>query len=321
MILRSARDLSVGVITLFTFTAAFVGCATTARKAERLAQVGDTTSARQVLQQALAKDSTDVSLWRALAVLEDTTGHPRRAANAYLHVLKFQPQDERARQGLVHSYLSIADSQIAQSHRVAARDTLELALKVDSTCSLCWEKLGDTYLAIDFARTAHGYYRKAALLGDSSAQVKLDSTAARIQRARQLCARGEKLYTQGHWSQAARVLEQAFKLDAENDSVAYRLHMSRGRRLYKRGSVKDLWAAISEFGHAAALRPKAAEPHYWLARSYHKKDKNEFVNAIEEYEKAAALEPSSKLGKLSARKARELKAWKKKLDDFWGRKP
>jgi len=300
---------------------ALAGCATTARKAERLAQAGNTASARQLLHEALAKDSTNVSLWRALATLEDTTGHPRRAAKAYQRLLELQPENSQARQGLVRSYLAVADSQIAHGNRVAARDTLELALKVDSTCGTCWERLGDTYLAIDFARTARTYYSKAVAAGDSSARAKLDSTTARIERARQLGSRGEKLYARGRWSPAAQVLEQALKLDAENDSVAYRLHMSRGRRLYKRGSVKDLWAAISEFGHAAALRPKSAEPHYWLARSYHKKDKNEFVNAIEEYQKAAELEPNSKLGKLSARKARELKAWKKKLDDFWGRKP
>ena len=314
------RRFGVGIAAL-GFVTVLAGCATTARKAERLAQAGDTASARQLLQEALVKDSTNVSLWRALATLEDTTGHSRQAARAYRHVLQLQPEDREARQGLVRSYLAVADSQLVRGNRPAARDTIELALKVDSTCGTCWEKLGDTYLAIDFARTARGYYEKAVATGDSSARAKLDSTTARIRTARRLASRGEKLYAKGRWSQAVRILEKAQKLDAENDSVSYTLHMSRGRLLYKRGGVKNLWAAISEFGHAAALRPNAAEPHYWLARTYHKKDKNEFVNEIEEYQKAAKLEPNTRLGKLCARKARELKAWKKKLDDFWGRKP
>ena len=81
-----------------------------------------------------------------------------------------------------------------------------------------------------------------------------------------------------------------------------------------------IWDAIAAFGKAAAIRSEVGEPHFYMARAYEKKDPEEFVNAIEAYEKALQTEPEGPFASACKKKIRELKARKDKLDKFWGRK-
>ena len=122
-----------------------------------------------------------------------------------------------------------------------------------------------------------------------------------------------------HYEKAKAIFTQALEIKPDFSDAKYSLHIATGLRLYKKGSKAALWGAIMEFGYAAALRPDSAEPHFLSARAYDKKDRNEFDNAIREYELAAEIEPNSELAKKSTKKAKELKARRQKLKEFWGK--
>ena len=113
---------------------------------------------------------------------------------------------------------------------------------------------------------------------------------------------------------------KAIKLKADFDDARYHLLMVEGRLEFKKATKKSYWDAIDAFGRAAALKSNAAEPHFRLAQAYEKKDPDEFVNAIDEYEAALRLEPDGPFSKASQKKVKELKARKEKMDKFWGRK-
>ncbi len=303
-----------------TLVAMLIACASPLRKAQNLVRNGDPDSARKLLLEAIRHDSTNVKTLLALATLDDSTGNTREAAWAYRRVLRLSPGHSVARERLARAYLRLAEDLLRNGSRPPARDTIRLALKVDSTCAPCWERLGDSYVAIDYAAIALEHFTRASLHERTDAlTAKIDSVRTRIARSAELTREGFALYRKKRWRTAENRFERALKLNAENDSARYGLHMAKGRQLYKRGRIKDLWQAIPEFGHAAEIRPDAAEPHYWLARTYQKKDRNEFVNAIDEFEKAAQLDPNSPLGKESAEQARRLRARKKLLDEFWRR--
>jgi len=61
-------------------------------------------------------------------------------------------------------------------------------------------------------------------------------------------------------------------LNGNHEDAKYTLHLVRGRRFYKQGSVSDIWDAITEFGYASVLRPEAVEPVFYMAQAYEKKD-------------------------------------------------
>ena len=95
--------------------------------------------------------------------------------------------------------------------------------------------------------------------------------------------------------------------------------MTKGLLYYKKGSVGTIWDAIEQFGLASALYPEKGEPHYHMGLAYHKKDKKEYSEAIREFETAASVEPKGDFAELSVKKAEELKVYRKKMKDFWGK--
>lgn len=115
-------------------------------------------------------------------------------------------------------------------------------------------------------------------------------------------------------------LEQAVAIDASHKDAKYALHMARGHVLYKRGSVSDLWDAITEFGYAGALRSESAEPVYFMAQAYEKKDRDDYKLSVETYEKVLELEPNSDFAQKAKKRIKYLLDRKEKMEKFWGKK-
>ena len=95
--------------------------------------------------------------------------------------------------------------------------------------------------------------------------------------------------------------------------------MATGLRLYQKGSKNALWDALDNFGRASFLFPERGEPHYYTGLAYTKKDKEEFVNAIEALELAISTEPNGKWADAAQQEADRIRARKKKMDEFFGR--
>ena len=64
------------------------------------------------------------------------------------------------------------------------------------------------------------------------------------------------------------------------------LAMAEGQLYFKKGGPNDLWEAIVKFGEAAVIDTAQGVPHYWLGKSYEKKDKNDFDLIMEAYDQA-----------------------------------
>ncbi|MCK5740104.1 hypothetical protein KAH55_13010 [bacterium] len=113
-------------------------------------------------------------------------------------------------------------------------------------------------------------------------------------------------------------LEVALKAKPDHKDAQYYHALSQGALLYLRGSKTQLWDAISEFGTAMTLRPDSGEPHYFMGMAYEKKNRNEFDNAIEEYQTAIQKEPEGWFVKSSQQKIKKLSKTRNVLRKFWG---
>lgn len=120
-----------------------------------------------------------------------------------------------------------------------------------------------------------------------------------------------------NYSRAKQSFEKALEIKPDNKNAKYYLYMTNGHIHYKNGKLGALWDAIKQYGHASALKPELAEPHYFMGLTYHRKDKKEYENAFREFETAIKLEPDSRFAKLAHEKLKEEQRRKKLLDDFW----
>ncbi|RMF09516.1 MAG: hypothetical protein D6762_03490 [Candidatus Neomarinimicrobiota bacterium] len=117
--------------------------------------------------------------------------------------------------------------------------------------------------------------------------------------------------------QALTFYQRAHSLDPDNRDASYGIWMIRGRQFYKKGGNDDLWDGIQAFATAARFRPQSGMPVLWMARSYLKKDDDDFELILETYRKALNLSLPDSLRATAEQELREVERRKKVLDDFW----
>ena len=135
-------------------------------------------------------------------------------------------------------------------------------------------------------------------------------TTAHINIAR----RAEK---SGDISVAVDEYKKVLKIDPKNKTARYELYVLEGLNLYRKGSKSALWDAIELFSKAASIDMDSGVAHYWIAKSYEKKDSKDFELIIEAYEKALTKKLPEDL-RQDAENAKNI-AYKNKttLDKFW----
>ncbi|MFQ6614982.1 MAG: hypothetical protein ACE5D1_09085 [Fidelibacterota bacterium] len=123
--------------------------------------------------------------------------------------------------------------------------------------------------------------------------------------------------SRAHGNKSISEYERVLKLDPRNAQARYQITMHKGKRLYQQGSRTALWDALVAFGKAAAAIDTLGEPHYWMARSYLKKDDMDFDLILEAYNKALARSlPDSLRNEIETEKAALLKR-KNTYQNFW----
>ncbi len=111
--------------------------------------------------------------------------------------------------------------------------------------------------------------------------------------------------------------QQVLKLDPRNAAARYQVAMDKGKQLYQQGSRTALWDALVAFGKAATVIDSLGEPHYWMARSYLKKDDMDFDLILEAYDRARTLYlPDSLRSEVEAERKTLLKR-KATYEKFW----
>jgi len=161
------------------------------------------------------------------------------------------------------------------------------------------------------------------MLSNSGDAINLEEKIAQIETAKEQAqkylAAGKIFIQKRQYDKAKKQFLKALELKPDFIEAQYHLHMATGLRLYRKGAKNTLWDAIEEFGYAASIYPQLGEPHYYMAMSYNKKDKNEYDNAISEFELAIQVEPNGKFAGESKKKIIELKTRRKKMREFLSR--
>lgn len=290
-------------------------------EANKLYDAGDYAEAIVALKRVLAQDSTNVAAWTLLAKSYERAGQPDSAIVAYKTVLQWQSPEPQAQAALAQLYVAKANAARDDEQPRQALDYYERAAKFAPNGFDVYFERGQLYFRRKRLEKAKADLSKAGEIAPDDPRPKemLAKIATIESEAQGYYNEGKAYYDQGKWNSAIKKLEQAVDLRADYTDAKYDLHMARGRRLYKRGSLNTLWDAITEYGKASTLKPELAEPYYYMGLAYEKKDRDDYKMPTEVYRHAIAAEPDSKFAKKSQKRIDYLLNLKEKMDKFWGR--
>ncbi len=129
--------------------------------------------------------------------------------------------------------------------------------------------------------------------------------------------KANKAYIQEDWKSAVDHYGRILSLEPRNSSGRFGLAMAEGRGFFKKGGPNDLWEAIVKFGEAAVIDTASGLPQIWLARSYEKKDENDFDLIVESYD-LALRKILSEADRLEAIEERKIVLHRKEIfEAFW----
>ena len=276
----------------------------------------------KILENVIASDSTNVNalelLCRSYLKLDKTD----RAVETLQSLRRQKPDNKFAISQLSQIWLKKGNNARESGDLRKALGFYDQAENIaPNTFDVPYEK-GQAYLSNSFLDYAHEQMEKASKIApdDPRPRKKLVLISSKKTEAEKLTEEGSTLYKKGRWRNAEKKLNKAISVNGQNKDSKYYLHMARGRRLYKKGSVAAIWDAITDFGLASSIRAEEAEPIYYMAQCYEKKNKKDFTLTVETYRRVVDLAPGTKLAKKSSKRINYLLAKKKKLEQFWGKK-
>jgi tetratricopeptide (TPR) repeat protein len=128
---------------------------------------------------------------------------------------------------------------------------------------------------------------------------------------------GNNALDKGDYITAETQFNEALKLNIKNNHAKCGLAMISGHHFFKKGSEAALWDALEQYSKAAHYEPTNGEAHYWIGRTYEKKDEGDFELIIEAYQKALKGNlPTDRFTDAEQRLNSVLKR-QKTYEDFW----
>ena len=282
---------------------------------------GQYTESIQLCKAAIAADSTDSQAYLLLSKNYVKVDSLTPATQAAESAFKYAPENNSVIRHLSHLYVTLGQQAAKEKNYRHAIEFLRNAKKIAPQDSATVQALADYYYdrgQLDRAKTEYKSL-KSIVHNQKPVDDKLQTIENRTQKADAAVQKGIAAINRKHYKTAQTELKKALKNKPDNQEAKYQLHMAEGHALYKKGSKSAMWEAIEAFGLAMAIKDTLAEPHYWLAKAYERKDDREFTNAIDEYTKVLELDPNGPHAKEARTKLKKLKALKTKLDNFWGR--
>ena len=236
-------------------------------------------------------------------------------------LLQLKPQNSLYTKKIYNLYIAQGEQYLPDDPKTAL-PIFERAEALAPYLASAIEKKGDIFFLQKRFDLADVELEKA--LGKSDAdsirvQDKLTSIDSIFQLVDAGYNRGIELSLANKYEAAKSEFADALEIMPFNKKIKYQFHMATGKRLYNKGSMNALWDAIDSFASASLLYPERAEPHYFLGIAYNKKDKDEYVNTLDELQKAVKLEPDSKWATAAQKEAKKIKSRKKKMDAFWSK--
>ncbi|KAA3656624.1 MAG: hypothetical protein DWQ10_14980 [Calditrichaeota bacterium] len=288
-------------------------------KARKAYEGGDYSQALVAANKQIAQDSTNSAAWALAGDCYAKLEKQDSAITAYEKVLHLNNTDIATSKKLSAIYISRANKN-EEDNRTALR-LLNKAEKLDSTSFDVYLKRGKIYQELTYLDKARTDFQKAQTLApdDPRPGKQISVLDEKEKQADKLYREGLKAYKQKKWITAKKKLNQAAKYNKGNKDILYMSHLANGRRAYKKGSVSALWDGISELGFATQLKPDAPEPWYIMGLCYEKKDRNDFVSAVEPYEKTIKLAPSSEFAKKARENIKKLNTIRERREKFFGK--
>ncbi|HDP97793.1 MAG TPA: tetratricopeptide repeat protein [bacterium] len=308
---------------LFFMLLLLVGCATM-KQAHQLFDQGNYQAAINECRRAIEADSLNAEAYLILGKSHRALGQydlaVRNLSRAY-HITPVSKITNQAKDELAAIHLQLGDDALAEKNYHQALTEYRITLELDSTNYRANFQLAVAYQQNHWLDKADYYFKKAASAGFDEQEVaaRLAQIDSLTQLANEHFERGKQFYLRKSYVSAARELERATMLKQDHSDANYFYHIATGKTLYRKGGKSNLWDAIEHFGKAMMIRFDSAEPHFFMAQAYEKKDGNEFDNAISEYQLALEKEPAGPLANSCRKKIRVLTGRRDKMKQFWGK--
>ena len=251
----------------------FIRCAHL-KEARTAYQEKDYKKAAQLLEEAVASDSTDVEAYLLLSRSYTGLKSTEKALKAIERALELKTGSRKIIEEHSRVRILMGDHFLSQRKLQRAQIQYRAAEPYDSTRYELVIRIADLYLRMALLeKAAIRYNRLLSFFPDSAnARTRLSEIQQRTQKAAALYEKGLKAFNQKNLTTAKSHLTRALKEKADFNDAEYYMYITEGRLLFKKGSRNALWDAIELFGNAKSLRENSAEPNYWLAKAYEKKD-------------------------------------------------
>ena len=273
---------------------------------------------------SIEKDSTNAEAHLILGKSYFALGKTDEALSALKKAEQISSNSKIAKEAkseIISIKLKIGNNAAKEENYNRAFSEYKEILAMDSTNFGANFQLANAYAQNGWLIKAKKYYQKALAIDPTNIEIKnkLRRADSLMHLAEVNFEKGKKFYLKRKNISASKYLKRALKYQADYKDAKYYFHMAQGKILYRKGSKSALWDAIEHFGKAMMIHEELAEPHFFMAVAYEKKNRNEFDNAISEYKLALGKEPDGKYAKKCKQKIRELTARRNKLRKFWGK--
>lgn len=305
---------------ILPFFLLFLISCTPTKIAQKSFDEGDYAGTISYCKNALASDSTNAEIHYLLGQAYSKIDSVDSAQVSFEKASFYQPENLKYREKYYSAVLERGDMFLPDDPKTAM-SYFEKAAQIDTAQALAVEKISDLYFDLEKYNLAKTSYAKAMAMGGDTLHIehqlaKIDS----IQNIAQFYLKdGLAALERKKYDRAKELFQKALNEKPDFKEARYQLYIATGLRFYKKGSVNALWEALDAFGRASILFPDRGEPHYYTGLAYTKKDKDEYVNAIEALELAIETEPDGTWADEAQQEVERIRARKKKMDAFFGR--
>jgi len=306
---------------LFIILILIWGCSTGSNLADEFFNAGNFEKALSEYKKIIEKNPQN---WQAYIRIGDcflNMNNFEPALDAYKKAVILNPNLNNIKENIKQIQLKISQKYVSEKDYKSALKILNNIIKTDPNNIDANYQLGILYKENNRPEKAKEYFDKIIKTNPDNKKAldELKLLSVKEDEAEKYFKEGKEFYDWELFYQAYEKFQKSYQLNSDFKDAEYFMHTALGRAYYNNKDISDLWKSILEFGYAMAVYPERAEPHYLMGMAYQKKDKKDFKNPIEEYEKAIELEPNSKIAKICKEKINQLLKTKEKTEKFWGK--
>ena len=298
-----------------------ISCSGALKEADALYEAGDYKAAVKSYRAALDADPDNAKAHYMLGMSLQAQNKHSEARKEFEISYKLDKNNKKAIASLQEIYSKEAMSKLSSGKIEDAIAIYKKGYNLNNNDTETMLGLAQAYAEYGLLSRAHELLDKAGRGGSEKNRVEEIKTEIEKRRtiAESNYVKGKKAYEDNNIQSAKKYLDKAISNNRDSDDIRYYSFMSNGLYLYKKGSRWQIWDAIVEFGKAAEVRSEEAEPNYYLALGYLKKDDKDFETVFSYYEKALELDTDGIFTSKIKKELDKQRKRKKKLDEFWGK--